>query len=138
MKETNIKEIRKHILLSSPIEQVWKAVSTSDGLASWWMENTLDKSAGENFLLHTGHFGDSPCRVTEWVPNELFAFDWGKNWHLRFELKELSPAQTELIVIHSGWDPEKTTEFGQPHTVVYSIMDEGWEALIHQKLPSVL
>ncbi|KAF0993832.1 SRPBCC domain-containing protein [Geobacillus sp. TFV-3] len=131
-------EIRKTIVLNAPIEKVWKAVTTSEGIATWWMPNTFEPILGHQFVLHAGPFGDSPCKVTELDPPNLLGFDWGKDWHLTFVLKALEDGKTEFTLIHSGWDAEKTTEFGQPHTVVRKIMDDGWENIVNQKLPAYI
>jgi uncharacterized protein YndB with AHSA1/START domain len=128
-------EIRKTIVLNAPIEKVWEAVSTADGIASWWMPNTFEPILGHEFVLHAGPYGDSPCKVTELDPPRRVGFDWGKDWHLSFELKRLED-KTEFTLIHSGWDPEKVTEFGQPHPMVRDIMDSGWENIVKEKLPS--
>lgn len=55
---------------------------------------------------------------------------------MTFELKELEEGETEFTLIHSGWDPDKVTEFGQPHTVIRGIMDGGWEKIVNEKLPA--
>lgn len=129
-------EIRKTVVLNAPIEKVWKAVATSEGIASWWMPNTFEPILGRDFILHAGQFGDSPCKVTEIDPPNRVGFDWGKDWHLTFELKKLEDEKTEFILIHSGWDPEKVTEFGQPHSIVRGIMDGGWEKIVKENLPA--
>ncbi|UOF91676.1 SRPBCC domain-containing protein [Fodinisporobacter ferrooxydans] len=127
--------IQKAVVFNAPIEHVWKAVATSEGIASWWMPNTFEPILGRDFILHAGQFGDSPCKVTEIDPLNCVGFDWGKDWHLTFELKKLEDGKTELTLIHSGWDAEKVTEFGQPHSVVHGIMDSGWEKIIKENLP---
>ncbi|WNS78543.1 SRPBCC domain-containing protein [Domibacillus sp. DTU_2020_1001157_1_SI_ALB_TIR_016] len=134
-KNENVTEIRKTVVLNAPIEKAWKAVSTSEGIAAWWMPNTFEPVLGHEFILHAGPFGDSPCTVTELDPPHRLGFDWGKDWHLAFELKKLEENKTEFTLIHSGWDAEKVTEFGQPHLVVRGIMDGGWESIIKEKLP---
>ncbi|MGD8189391.1 SRPBCC family protein [Brevibacillus ginsengisoli] len=131
-------EIRKTVVLNAPIERVWKAVATSEGIASWWMPNTFEAKLGHDFILHTGQFGDSPCKVTELDPPNQVGFDWGKDWHLVFELKKLEDGKTEFTLIHSGWDPEKVTEFGQPHSIIRGIMDGGWEKIVKEKLPAII
>jgi uncharacterized protein YndB with AHSA1/START domain len=131
------REIRKSIVLNAPIEKVWKAVATSEGIAAWWMPNTFEAELGREFILHAGHFGDSPCKVTELDPPKRLGFDWGRDWHLVFELKEMD-GKTEFTLIHSGWDPEKVTEFGQPHTVIQGIMDNGWDKIVNEALPSYI
>ena len=132
-KET-LPEIRKTVLLNAPIEKVWKAVATSEGIAAWWMANTFEPIVGRDFILHTGQFGDSPCKVTEIDPPNRVGFDWGNDWHLVFELKKLEEDKTEFTLIHSGWDPEKVTEFGQPHSVIRGIMNGGWESIVKEQL----
>ena len=131
------REIRKSIVLNAPIEKVWKAVATSEGIEAWWMPNTFEAELGKEFTLHAGPFGDSPCKVTELDPPSRLGFDWGKDWHLVFELKELE-GKTEFTLIHSGWDAEKVTEFGQPHTIIQGIMDNGWDKIVNEALPSYI
>jgi len=127
-------EIRKTVVLNAPIEKVWKAVATSEGIAGWWMPNTFEPVVGRDFILHAGQFGDSPCKVTEIDPPHRVGFDWGKDWHLTFELKQLEEGKTEFTLIHSGWDAAKATEFGQPHSVIREIMNGGWEGIVKEKL----
>lgn len=131
-------EIRKIVVLEAPIEKVWQAVATSEGIASWWMPNTFKPALGYDFILHAGPFGDSPCKVTELDPPNRLGFDWGKDWHLTFELKKLEDRKMEFTLIHSGWDIDKVTEFGQPHKVIYNIMDSGWEKIVKENLPAYL
>ncbi|GGF66612.1 hypothetical protein GCM10010912_09500 [Paenibacillus albidus] len=130
--------IIKKIVLQAPIEQVWKAVATSEGLASWWMPNTFEPVLGHEFILHAGPFGDSPCKVTELDAPHRLSLDWGKDWHLTFELQALEEGKTEFTLIHSGWDAGKSTEFGQPHPVIRGIMEGGWEGIVSEKLPAAI
>ncbi len=133
--QEHIPDIRKTVVLNAPIEKVWKAVATSEGIAGWWMPNTFEPIVGHAFVLHSGAFGDSPSTVTEVDPPRRVAFDWGKDWHLAFELREVD-GKTEFTLIHSGWDPNQTTEFGQPHAVVRGIMDNGWTKIVEEALPA--
>lgn len=131
-------EIRKTVTLNAPIEKVWTAVSTSEGIAAWWMPNTLEPIVGHEFVLHTGQYGDSPCKITEVNPPTHIAFDWGKDWHLSIELNKLGDEATELTLVHSGWNADQVTEFGQPHTVIRGFMESGWESIVKEKLPEII
>ena len=131
-------EIRKTIVMNASIEKVWKAVSTSEGMAAWWMPSTLEPIMGRDFTLHAGHFGDSPCKVTEVDPPNKIGFDWGRDWHLTFELKTIAENQTEFTLIHSGWEEDKLTEFGQPHAVIREVMNDGWECIVKENLPKLI
>jgi uncharacterized protein YndB with AHSA1/START domain len=126
--QTTLPEIRKTILLNAPIEKVWKAVATSEGIAAWFMPNDFEPVLGREFTLDAGQWGISPCKVTELDPPYRLGFDWAKDWHIVFELKDLN-GKTELTLIHSGWDADKVTEFGEPHAVVRERMDHGWSRL---------
>lgn len=136
MQTKGMPEIRKTIILHASIEKVWKAVATSEGIAAWWMPNTFEPVLGHEFILRAGPFGDSPCKVTELDPPDRVGFDWGTDWHLVFELREVEEGKAEFTLIHSGWDADKVTEFGQPHSVVRGIMDGGWEKIVNEKLPA--
>ncbi len=127
-------EIRKTLELKAPIGKVWQAVSTAEGLQAWWMENTFKAEKGHEFVVRSEHFGESPCRVTELEPPRRLSFAWGKDWTLTFELEETEEGGTRFTLIHSGWNADAQTEFGQPHPVVRGIMDGGWEKIVHQSL----
>ncbi|PIC80912.1 polyketide cyclase [Sporosarcina sp. P18a] len=136
--QEKLEDIRKTVRLTAPLEKVWQAVSTSEGMAAWWMPNSLQPIEGQEFVLHTGQYGDSLCKVTELDPPTRLGFDWGKDWHVFIELKKLSDEETELTLIHAGWDANKVTEFEQPHAVIRGFMDSGWERIVKEKLPTVL
>ncbi|MBS4202372.1 SRPBCC domain-containing protein [Bacillus sp. FJAT-49732] len=123
-------EIRKTIILNAPIEKVWKAVTTSEAIAAWWMANTFEPILGKEFVLHADPYGDSPCKVTELDPPYRLGFDWDEDWHLEIELKELEEGKTEFTLIHSGWNQKKSD--------VYRIMDGGWEKIVKEKLPAYI
>ncbi|SDS45416.1 Uncharacterized conserved protein YndB, AHSA1/START domain [Paenibacillaceae bacterium GAS479] len=130
-------EIRQVQIIKAPIEKVWQATATSEGIASWFMPNTFRPEEGAEFVLQSGHFGDSPCRVTEFSPPNKLQFNWGKDWSVTFSLKELEPGVTEFTLIHSGWMEEGLTEFGQPHSEVRGNMNGGWTQIV-KKLAAVL
>jgi uncharacterized protein YndB with AHSA1/START domain len=121
--------IRHTMVFQAPIQKVWEAVSTSEGLAAWFMPNDLQPMVGHEFHLNAGPFGISPCKVIEVDPPYRLSFRWGEDWTVTFELKELNEQQTEFTLIHSGWDEKKVTEFGESHTIVRDRMDQGWAKL---------
>jgi uncharacterized protein YndB with AHSA1/START domain len=136
--ENTLTHINKTVVLNAPIEKVWKAVSTQEGMAEWFMPNTFEPVVGHEFILHAGPYGDSPCKVTEFDPPYRLGFDWDKDWHIVIELKALEENKTEFTLIHSGWDAEKATRFGQPHSAVRDVMAKGWEKMVKEKLPAYI
>ncbi len=123
-----IQDIKHTLVLDAPIQKVWAAVATSEGIAAWFMPNDFQPVDGYEFHLNAGQFGKSPCKVTEISPPNRLSFTWGKDWTLTFELADLD-GKTEFTLIHSGWDAAKVTEFGETHTIVHGRMDHGWAGL---------
>ncbi|QGQ98132.1 SRPBCC domain-containing protein [Paenibacillus psychroresistens] len=120
--------IRNTFMLNAPIEKVWDVVSTSEGIASWFMPNNFKAEVGHQFEINAGPFGMSPCKVTTIDPPNKLSFEWGKDWMLTFELKDIDN-KTEFTLTHSGWDANKVTEFGQSHEEVRKMMSGGWVGL---------
>ncbi|MBN3524208.1 SRPBCC family protein [Paenibacillus apiarius] len=121
-------DIRQTLVLNAPIQKVWDAVATSEGIAAWFMPNNFQPIEGYEFELNAGPFGMSPCKVTEIDPPNRLSFNWGKDWTLTFELVDLD-GKTEFTLIHAGWDADKVTEFGQSHATVRDRMNQGWTGL---------
>ncbi|WP_431523703.1 SRPBCC family protein [Paenibacillus pabuli] len=129
-------DIRQQLVLHAPLEKVWETVSTAEGMETWFMPSNLEPVEGHEFVLEAGPFGKSPCRVTEVQPLHKLSFQWGKDWTLTFELDE-QPEGTAFTLIHSGWDADKLTEFGQAHAIVRERMEQGWTGIL-QKLAQVV
>jgi uncharacterized protein YndB with AHSA1/START domain len=127
-KQTTLPDIRQTLVLNAPVEKVWAAVATSEGIAAWFMPNDFQPVEGHEFHLEAGPFGQSPCKVTVIDPPSCLSFKWGKDWTLTFELVEQGD-RTEFTLIHGGWDVDKVTEFGQAHELVRERMSEGWGGL---------
>ncbi|MCM3493372.1 MULTISPECIES: SRPBCC domain-containing protein [Paenibacillus] len=125
-------DIRHTLTLKAPIDKVWHAVATSEGIAAWFMPNNFEPAVGFEFQLNAGPFGMSPCKVTELDPPHRLSFNWGKDWTLTFELVEQGE-HTEFTLIHGGWTADQVTEFGEAHELVRGRMDNGWAGLV-QKL----
>jgi uncharacterized protein YndB with AHSA1/START domain len=130
-KPHTLPDIRQTILLKASIQKVWAAVSTSEGIAAWFMPNDFQAVEGYEFHLEAGPFGKSPCKVTEITPPNRLSFEWGKDWTLTFELEEQGD-QTEITLIHGGWDVDKVTEFGETHALVRERMSQGWSGLVQR------
>jgi uncharacterized protein YndB with AHSA1/START domain len=131
-KQGTLPDIRQMLVLNAPIHKVWDAVATSEGIAAWFMPNNFRAEMGYEFHLEAGPFGNSPCKVTVLEPPTCLTFEWGKDWSLTFELTDLQ-GKTEFTLIHSGWDVNKVTEFGQSHEEIRNKMSGGWIGLV-QKL----
>ncbi|OMF37296.1 polyketide cyclase [Paenibacillus sp. FSL H8-0548] len=134
--QNTLPDIRQTLVLNAPIQKVWAAVATAEGIAAWFMPNNFQPELGYEFHLEAGPFGNSPCKVTVLDPPNCLAFEWGKDWSLTFELVEMD-GKTEFTLIHAGWDADKVTEFGQSHNEVRDRMSGGWVGIV-QKLSKIV
>ncbi len=130
-------DIRKVVLLNAPIEKVWNAVATSEGIGSWFMQNDFQAEEGFEFTIHSP-FGPQTCKVLKIEKPKQVAITWGTaGWEVSFELKEVDN-QTELTMVHSGWGPadEKIQGPGPDMTnlQIRTTMDMGWEGLLNNGL----
>ena len=130
-KPETLPDIRKSLMLNAPIQRVWSAVATAEGLAAWFMPSDFQPVQDHEFHLQAGPFGNSPCKVTEIDPPNRLSFTWGKDWTLTFELEE-ADGRTAFTLIHSGWSTDQVTEFGETHAIVRERMDAGWSGMQHK------
>lgn len=130
--KNKLPDIRHTLVLNAPLQKVWDAVATSEGIAAWLMPNDFQPKLGHEFSLHTP-YGVSPCRVTAIEPPNRLSFTWGKDWHVSFQLEDLG-GKTRFTLIHSGWAENAVTETGEAHTVVRERMDQGWGSVVLLRL----
>lgn len=138
-KYDEVKDIQKKAVFNAPIDKVWQAVSTSEGIAAWFMPNDFRPEVGYEFTIQSP-FGPSPCKVVELDPPKRLSFLWDQDgWQVTFELVEKA-GQTEFTLTHSGWKPsaEQISKAGEKSSVIRDRMDQGWENIVHEKLRRVV
>ncbi|MGN9864388.1 SRPBCC family protein [Bacillus swezeyi] len=134
--QQHVPDIHKKVVFHAPIQKVWEAVATSEGIAGWFMPNDFRPKIGYEFTLQSP-FGPSPCKVIELEAPHRLAFSWDTSgWIVTFELNETADGNTEFTLIHSGWgDPEETvSKAGEKQADVRNRMNGGWENIVNQKL----
>ena len=139
LKQNNMPDIKKTIILNAPIEKVWSKISTSSGIAAWFMPNDFKPEVGNKFYLQSP-FGPSPCEVLEINPPHNLSFLWDESgWKVSFQLKEIGD-KTEFTMIHSGWmsPDEIIPKSGNTTSNIHDTMSNGWEAIINQRLLKVV
>lgn len=130
-----VADIQKRVVLNAPIQKVWEAVSSAEGLSAWFMPNDFKAEEGHEFTIQSP-FGPSPCKVLEVNPPNKLSFLWDvSGWVVSFELKELE-AKTELTLVHSGWkkSDEIIPKAEEKSSIIRDRMDQGWEMLVNVSL----
>lgn len=130
-----VQEITQTAIFEAPIQKVWAAVSTSEGIATWFMPNDFEPAVGHAFHIQSP-FGPSSCKVLEIDEPHRLSFSWDTDgWVVTFILKDLG-GKTEFTVIHNGWKSPETIvpKTGMKNSVIRETMDKGWAGIVHVRL----
>jgi uncharacterized protein YndB with AHSA1/START domain len=130
-----LQDIVQVVTLNAPIEKVWATVSTSEGIATWFMPNDFRPEVGSEFHVQSP-FGPSPCKVLEINPPNKLSFSWDvSGWIVSFELKEVN-GKTEFTLTHGGWGKaeEIVPKAQQNQETIRKNMNMGWEKIVHERL----
>jgi uncharacterized protein YndB with AHSA1/START domain len=118
-------DIQRTIIMEAPIQKVWNAIATSEGLAAWLMPNDFQPVMGHEFTFRSvpqhGWDGIVYCKVMELNPPKRLGFTWcGNNMeqYVSFELIELEKDKTQFTLVHAGWSEE--------NAMIRDIMYDGW------------
>ena len=134
-KQNTLEEINQKIILNAPIQKVWETVTTSEGIAAWFMPNDFVLAEGHEFHLQSP-FGPSPCKVLEIDEPTKLTFSWDtEGWIVDFLLKDLD-GQTEFTLIHRGWkQPDEIVgKANETSQVIRDRMNQGWVGLVNVRL----
>ena len=134
-----LKDIEQTVIFNAPIEKVWEKVSTSEGIAAWFMPNDFEAEAGHEFTIQSP-FGPSPCKVLEVDKPNKISFAWDTDgWVVSFILKDLGN-RTEFTLIHGGWKEAEAviTKPNEKSSVIRERMNKGWENIVRERLRKVV
>lgn len=100
--------IKHNVVIKTPPEKVYQAVTTQEGLASWWCKQTTAKpEIGFVNIFTFGQFRNE-MKVTDLTPNKRAAWECINSieeWigtSISFELEERN-GNTLLRFTHGGW-----------------------------------
>ncbi len=93
--------------IQAPRERVWRAITDARKRAEWWQAVDLDKESGGQFGQLTAERGDlaGAGRVAEYLPPQLFRVQRWDGTTTTVELRQESPAATQVQVSHTGAQP---------------------------------
>jgi len=149
--KSNARILHKEVTVAAPIERVWWAWTTSEGMASWWAKDSwIDLRIGGPWELYfgtdrrRGWQGSEGCRVLSYCPPEMLSFSWNfppSMPEIRFEYLwvvlrfiRVGPAETRVILDHLGWKKGLSWEKG------FRYFDRAWGVVLERfrtRLPRV-
>ena len=110
-------DIHHQLTIQAPIAKVFAAVSTPDGLASWWtMRSSGSSETGDTLQLYFDPEHDWKAEVVSSEPPQVLelqmteAMDDWLGTRILFELSSVDGQATTLKFAHLGWE-ELTDHF---------------------------
>lgn len=128
-----------------PPEKVWRALTTPELMAEWFMPGDFRPEVGHAFTFQaapveqTGFSGTVACTVLEVTEGRRLRLSWDDAANPRVVPMEvtwtLEPEGhgTRLIIEHSGFDPDQPTQ-----QIARRIMDGGWRSHIMNRFATVV
>jgi uncharacterized protein YndB with AHSA1/START domain len=102
-------DILHRVSVCAPLDEVYAALATPEGIAGWWTADTTGKSdVGETLVVRFGDVGGFDLLVRQAQPGELVLWevvDGPHEWigsQIRFELKQ-EDGFTIVLFRHEGW-----------------------------------
>jgi uncharacterized protein YndB with AHSA1/START domain len=129
------RDLSFEIVYPNRLEDVWHALTSSEALAGWLMENDFAPRIGHKFHFRSkSRFGFNrviPCEVLEVDEPRVLSYSWGvKGSVVTFRL-EPSVDGTRLRLEHKGLG-------GVRGIALAWVLSHGWSHKIDQRLPAVL
>jgi uncharacterized protein YndB with AHSA1/START domain len=133
------KDIVIERIYNFPIDKVWAAISTTEGLSEWLMPNNMVLQKGHQFQFtapkQIGFDGIIHCEIIDFEIPNLLIYTWQggplkEPTTVKWELEKIGDG-TKLIFTHSGFK-------GFSGYFVRFILGNGWQGLIKQKIVNYL
>jgi uncharacterized protein YndB with AHSA1/START domain len=139
-----MKAIHKEITVKAPIEAVWNAWTTSDGIKSFFSpEAYIDLRMGGAFEVYflmdnpRGFQGSEGCKVLAYLPKKMLSFSW--NCPPEFERIRKSGEQNFVVLLFDEL-PEGRIKVTLDHIEwkegdgdwdrIYDYFDNAWSAVL--------
>jgi len=144
MSKSSVERIlHKESTVSSSIDRIWWAWTTSEGMASWWAKNSwIELRVGGPYELYflpdqpRGMQGTEDCRILSYRPNEMLSFSWNfplsipeiRSEHTWVVLRfvPLGRSRTKVVLDQLGWKNGGAWDAG------WKYFDQAWASVLHR------
>lgn len=140
--EAGARSIEMEVTIDAPVEAVWEALSTGEGMARWFAPTArVNPGEGGSVFVSWGGGVEGEGRIEVWEPNRRIAWSepLGSDQPIRFLVDFVLEAReggtTKLRMVHSGfgegsdWDEQyDATKAGW----TYFLFNLGWYLVRHR------
>jgi uncharacterized protein YndB with AHSA1/START domain len=117
LREIHMPDIRHRVAISAPLERVYEAVATKDGISEWWTRDGVRGTSSEGSRIQFYFGGPEPAAVMEVI--RLTPYDQVKwscadgavEWVGTGLSFDLAHADDETVVLFAHADWREPTEF---------------------------
>jgi uncharacterized protein YndB with AHSA1/START domain len=137
--------LHKEITVPASLDEVWRAWTTAEGMAEWWVQDARIECAvlGTYELMlipdaPEGERGSEGCRVLGYLPRAMFCFEWsfppsipalrstGAKTQVVLRFDEPSPGAVRVRLDQLGWQEGPDWDKG------YAYFDPAWTWVLKQ------
>lgn len=115
----NDRRLEKSVELDASPEQVWEAIATGPGIATWFVPHTVEPAEGGAVTADFGGGFDAAGQVTAWEPGKRFGYGAGSP-AFEFLVEGRDGGGTVLRFVQCGFSEEGWEQ-------EYDSFDKGWD-----------
>ncbi|MGB8657763.1 MAG: SRPBCC domain-containing protein [Candidatus Zixiibacteriota bacterium] len=141
VKDQSDKILRKEMVVSASLADVWNAWTTTEGVQTFFSPSAkVELSVGGPYEIYFlldqpyGLRGSEGCRILGYLPTELLSFEWNappdfgelRNQHtiVVLQFQELEPGKVRVILSQLGWGK------GEDWDRLYDYFDKAWSYVL--------
>jgi uncharacterized protein YndB with AHSA1/START domain len=142
LKNTSDKVLRKEIIVTASLKEVWDAWTTTEGVKSFFsseakVELAIGGAYEIYFILENpyGTKGSEGCKVLSFLPMEMLSFEWnappdfgelrGHHTRVILQFQELESDKVKVILSHLGWGK------GEDWDRLYDYFGKAWAYVLN-------
>jgi len=133
--------IRKIVVVPAPVDDVWKAWTTLEGVKTFFAPDaSLELAVGGDYEMYfapeqpEGLRGGEGCKILSFVPGEMLSFTWSappsipevrkeRTWVV-LTFQPLEGDKTQVSLVHLGW------QAGEEWQKALKYFDRAWEIVL--------
>lgn len=139
--ETTDKRIKKEIIISASVNDVWESWTTLEGVKSFFAPQAeIELSIGGKYEMYfllknpPGLRGGEGCKILSFLPKQMLSFSWNAppqfpqvrqcfTWVVLL-FTEITPQTTKITLTQLGW------QSGSEWEKVYEYFNNAWEIVL--------
>jgi WD40 repeat protein/uncharacterized protein YndB with AHSA1/START domain len=142
-----VRILRKEVVVEAPVDVVWHAWTTEDGIASFFSPGSkIELDLGGAYEIYmgmeepdeSGRRGSEGCKLLSFIPRQMLAFEW--SFPPKVMTLRKADAKTQVVLLFDAIDAGKTRvrfaqlgwKNGEDWDAGYAYFDKAWSHVMSQ------